>query len=130
MRRASPSIVGEDAGHGRPHLPFGTLLGPGRVKHPGAGMTYIGELDGTATPRLAGGRHGAPRRRHRGDASPPRILDEVWKKLALNVCTLPTAALLASSPHELVSIDGTHALMAAILGEVVGVASAQGIALD
>ena len=30
----------------------GTLLGPGRVKHPGVGMTYVGELDGRETPRL------------------------------------------------------------------------------
>ena len=29
-----------------------TLLAPGRVKHPGAGVTHIGELDGKTTPRL------------------------------------------------------------------------------
>ena len=46
------SIVGEDrvlvglTYHG------GTLLAPGRVKHPGSGMTYIGELTGKPTERL------------------------------------------------------------------------------
>ena len=46
------SIVGEDrvlvglTYHG------GTLLAPGRVKHPGVGMTYLGELSGKATDRL------------------------------------------------------------------------------
>ena len=77
-------------------------LAPGRVKHPGVGMTYVGELDGKATPRLGARRRdlrAAPASRRR---SPTRILDEVWKKLALNACTLPTAALLRFTPHELV----------------------------
>ena len=30
----------------------GTLLGPGRVKHPGVGPTHVGELNGKASPRL------------------------------------------------------------------------------
>src|SRR4051794_15052939 len=30
----------------------GTLLAPGQVKHPGLGMTFIGELGGTSTPRV------------------------------------------------------------------------------
>ena len=29
-----------------------TLIAPGQVRHPGVGMTFIGELDGTETPRL------------------------------------------------------------------------------
>jgi 2-dehydropantoate 2-reductase len=36
-----------------------TLLAPGRVKHPGAGATYVGELDGMISDRLA--RVAAPR---------------------------------------------------------------------
>ena len=60
----------------------------------------------------------------------PRILDEVWKKLALNACTLPTAALLRFYAHQLVEHEGMLAMMRAILGEVVAVAQAQGIPLD
>ncbi len=123
------SIVGEDrvlvglTYHG------GTLLAPGRVKHPGVGMTYIGELTGKPTERL--GRvieafRGAQIETTQSD----RILDEVWKKLALNACTLPVAGLLRFMSHELVAFDGTKSLMAAILREVVAVAKAQGIALD
>ena len=122
-------IVGEDkvlvglTYHG------GTLLAPGRVKHPGTGMTYIGELTGKETERL--GRvvsafHDAQIETTKSD----RILDEVWKKLALNACTLPVAGLLRLMSHELVAFDGTRNLMAAILEEVVAVAKAQGIALD
>ena len=122
-------IVGEDkvlvglTYHG------GTLLGPGRVKHPGVGMTYIGELTGKTTPRLD--RVIETFRAAQIDTTrSERILDEVWKKLALNACTLPVAGLLHFMSHELVAFEGTKSLMAAILREVVDVAKAQGIALD
>jgi 2-dehydropantoate 2-reductase len=123
------SIVGEDKVLVGLTYHSGTLLGPGRVKHPGVGMTYVGELSGKPTDRL--GRVAAAFR----DASiettaSQRILDEVWKKLALNACTLPTSALLRFFAHELVAFDGTKSLMAAILKEVVAVAEAQGIKLD
>ena len=123
------SIVGEDrvlvglTYHG------GTLLAPGRVKHPGSGMTYIGELTGKPTERL--GRVIETFRAAQIETTQSdRILDEVWKKLALNACTLPVAGLLHLMSHELVAFDGAKLLMAAILKEVVAVANAQGIALD
>ncbi|MFI0844948.1 ketopantoate reductase family protein [Mesorhizobium sp. IMUNJ 23232] len=122
-------IVGEDrvlvglTYHG------GTLLAPGRVKHPGSGMTYIGELTGKETERL-GRVVDAFRDAQIETTKSGRILDEVWKKLALNACTLPVAGLLRFMSHELVAFDGTKNLMAAILKEVVAVAKAQGIALD
>jgi 2-dehydropantoate 2-reductase len=107
----------------------GTLLAPGRVKHPGSGMTHLGELDGTMSQRLAAI---ADTFRAAGleVTTTPRILDEVWKKLALNACTLPTSALLGFFAHELVAFDGAKRTMAAILREVVDVARAGGIALD
>ncbi len=122
-------IVGEDkvlvglTYHG------GTLLGPGRVKHPGVGMTYIGELTGKTTPRLDKVIE-TFRAAQIDTTRSERILDEVWKKLALNACTLPVAGLLHFMSHELVAFEGTKSLMAAILREVVDVAKAQGIALD
>jgi 2-dehydropantoate 2-reductase len=107
----------------------GTLLAPGHVKHPGVGKTYIGELDGTKSARLqavvdAFNKAGLETRLSTA------ILDEVWKKLALNACTLPTSALLRFHSHELVAHEGTLSEMRAILREVVSVALAQGIKLD
>ena len=107
----------------------GTLLGPGRVKHPGVGMTYLGELQGRTTERL-GRVAGAFRGAGIETTESARILDEVWKKLALNCCTLPLAALLRFHSHELVAFKDAETAMAAILREVVAVATAQGIALD
>ena len=67
----------------------GTLLGPGRVKHSGIGMTHVGELDGSQSPRLEAA-VAAFRKAGIETSSSSRIVDEIWKKLALNVCTLPT----------------------------------------
>ena len=106
-----------------------TLLAPGKVKHPGVGMTYIGELGGKPSERLE-----AVAETFRGASFDvtvsENILNEVWKKLALNACTLPTAALLRFFAHELVAFEPAKQEMAAILREVVDVANAQGIALD
>lgn len=107
----------------------GMLLAPGRVKHPGSGMTYVGELTGERTERLE---RLVETLRGAGleTTLSERILDEVWKKLALNACTLPTSSLLRFLSHELVAYQPTKDLMAAILAEVVAVAEAKGIALD
>ena len=107
----------------------GTLVAPGHVKHPGIGLTYVGELDGRASPRLAAAA-GALREAGFEVTESSSILDEVWKKLALNVCTLPTAALLNFFANELNQHDGTRAVMRGLLAEVGAVARAQGIRLD
>jgi len=107
----------------------GTLLGPGRVKHSGIGLTTVGELDGAQSQRLEAA---VAAFRKAGIETTPssRIIDEIWKKLALNVCTLPTSALLRFQAHELIQQEGTIALMRGLLAEVVAVAKAQGINLD
>ena len=106
-----------------------TLLAPGHVKHPGLGMTYVGELDGSDSPRLQAA-VAALRGAGFETTASSRVLDEVWRKLALNVCTLPTAALLRLTADRLIAHDGTMELMRGLLHEVVAVATAQGIALD
>lgn len=123
------SIVGEDRVLVGLTYHSATLLGPGKVKHPGVGMTYIGELGGRPSKRLE--TVAETFRSASFDVTvSEKILDEVWKKLALNACTLPTAALLRFFAHELVAFEPAKLEMAAILREVVDVANAQGIALD
>jgi 2-dehydropantoate 2-reductase len=123
------TIVGEDKVLVGLTYHSATLLAPGRVKHPGQGLTYLGELDGAMTPRL----HAiADALKDAGFETQvtARIRDEIWKKLALNACSLPTAGLLRFLAHELVAHDDARLVMAAILREVVAVAHAQGIAID
>jgi 2-dehydropantoate 2-reductase len=83
----------------------GTLLGPGRVKHSGVGMTHVGEVDGSPSPRLEA-TVAAFRKAGLDTTISSHIVDEIWKKLALNVCTLPTAALLISPRMNLSSTKG------------------------
>src|SRR5437867_3263797 len=78
-----------------------TVAGPGHVLHGGKGMTFIGELNGKMSDRLA------RVARTFTDAgievtATPSVLKEIWSKLALNVCTLPASALLRLYAPQLV----------------------------
>ena len=107
----------------------GTLLAPAHVKHPGMGMTYVGEINGYISPRLQAIAEALTSAGFEVTQS-KTILNEVWKKLCLNVCTLPTAALLRFFAHQLVQHEGIRAEMRALLQEVVLVAKAQNIDID
>jgi 2-dehydropantoate 2-reductase len=93
------------------------------------GPTFVGEIDGGVSRRVdalvdalrAGGFE---------TIASPRVRDEIWKKLALNVCTLPTAGIFTWEARKLIEAHGMTELMAALLRETVAVATAQGIALD
>jgi 2-dehydropantoate 2-reductase len=104
-------------------------IGPGHALHSGRGMTFVGELGGTLSERLhmiTGLLASAGM-----DVTPSAtVLREVWSKLALNVCTLPTAALLGFHAPELIQHSTALRLMEALLREVVAVARAQQIELD
>ena len=58
------------------------------------------------------------------------VVSEIWKKLALNICTLPTAALLRFSAGQLIEHEPLVELMKALLRETTEVANAKHIALD
>jgi 2-dehydropantoate 2-reductase len=106
-----------------------TVLGPAHIQHAGKGMTFVGELDGALSDRLklvtdafnAAGIESTPT---------PEVLKEIWRKLSLNACTLPTAALLRFTAGELVEHEGTLDLMRSLLKEVVTVANEQRLGLD
>ena len=106
-----------------------TVLGPGHIMHAGKGMTYIGELNGQMSDRL--NRITETFNAAGIDTTPTdKVLETIWSKLALNVCTLPTASLLRFFAGQLIEHDGTLELMRALLREVVMVANTQNIALD
>ena len=106
-----------------------TVLGPGHVLHGGKGMTFIGELDGQMTDRLAKvcdafSKAGI-------EVTPTTtVLKEIWAKLALNVATLPTSALTRITAERLLDTPEMQSLMRELLKEVVAVAQAQSIAMD
>jgi 2-dehydropantoate 2-reductase len=122
-------IVGEERVVAGVTYHSATVLGPGHIQHSGRGMTFIGELDGAMTERvqkIAEVFNGAGIETTVTDD----VLKAIWSKLALNVCTLPTSALLRFFAGQLIQHDGTLELMQALLREVITVANAQNIGLE
>jgi 2-dehydropantoate 2-reductase len=107
----------------------GTVLGVGRVAHPGVGPTTVGPFAGDATAgaeRLAtaladGGLEATV-------ATP--IRPEIWKKLILNAATLPTAALTGMNAGALTADPEMHELVSETAREAVSVARALGYDID
>ena len=106
-----------------------TVLGPGHILHAGQGKTFMGELDGSDSPRL---RQIVKLFNAAGIAVEPsgQVLKEIWSKLALNVATLPTSASIRLTADHLLDSPEMQQLMQELLKEVVAVAQAQKIALD
>ena len=106
-----------------------TVSGPGHVLHVGKGMTFIGEVNGKTTERLE--RIATAFSKAGIDVTTsPNVLKEIWSKLALNACTLPTSALLRFYAPQLVQHETMLLLMRELLEEVVAVARAQKIPLE
>jgi 2-dehydropantoate 2-reductase len=106
-----------------------TMLGPGHVLHAGQGMTFVGEMNGTTSPRME--QIAAAFRGAGLEVTPTAdVLSQIWAKLALNCCTLPTAALLRFYAGQLVEHEEMLDMMRGLLREVVAVANAQNIALS
>ena len=106
----------------------GTVLGPGHVQQAGYGKTLLGELKGRRSERIEQIVQVFNRAGLEANAIDD-ILQEIWSKLALNVCTLPTSALLRFYAGQLIEHEGTLNLMRGLLEETVAVANAQGIPL-
>jgi 2-dehydropantoate 2-reductase len=106
-----------------------TVMGPGYVQHGGKGSTYIGELDGRMSDRLIGIADCFNRAGIETTAT-PTVFREIWSKLALNVCTLSTSALLRFTAPQLIQHDSLLELMRALLREAISVANAQGVPLE
>jgi 2-dehydropantoate 2-reductase len=107
----------------------GTVLGLGRVAHPGVGPTTMGPYAGDSTAhaeRLATALADGGLEAH--VATP--IRPEIWKKLILNAATLPTAALTGMHAGALTADPGMNALVSDTAREAVAVARALGYDID
>lgn len=106
-----------------------TVRGPGRILHAGKGPTFLGEIGQPVSARV---QRIAETFQAAGIpvTASDTVLDEIWKKLALNVATLPTSATIGVTADRLLDTPQMQGLMQALLKEVVSVANAQGISLD
>ena len=106
-----------------------TVLAPGHVLHAGQGKTFMGELDGSDSPRL---QQIVRTFNEAGIVVEPsgQVLKEIWSKLALNVATLPTSSTVRVTADHLLDTPEMQELMKELLKEVVAVANKQNIPLD
>ena len=104
-----------------------TVLGPGRVAHTGRGPTFVG-------PHTAGG--SLSRAATVGEllaragfevTATPDVQVEVWKKLVLNVATLPVATLTGLCTGALGGHDEALGVVDALAAEAVAVARGRGL---
>lgn len=107
----------------------GTVLEPGHVKQVGNPVAWIGRWGSPADPTA---RQIAEALTKAGFQTTPSddVLLDVWKKLALNVVTLPTSALPGFTADRLIAHEPMMDVMRALLRETVSVAEAEGIFLD
>ena len=105
-----------------------TLLGPGRVRHGGAGPTHIGCLAGGMDPFAQKVAEMLSR------AGLPTVVDAdvtslIWGKLVVNVGINALTALLHLRNGQLTEFDETRELVAMAVEEAVQVAKAAGVTL-
>lgn len=123
------NIVGEDRVFCGVTYNSGALKGLGHALQGGVGVTHVGELRGGTSARV----HRFAEALHRAGfevIESDNVVKEIWSKLALNVCTLSTAAVFAWEARKLIEHEGTKNLMAALLSETIAVAHAERIPLD
>jgi 2-dehydropantoate 2-reductase len=106
-----------------------TFLGPGRIRHAGWGKTYIGELDGKVTPRVAQFAQVFTRAGIETEVS-SNIQGVVWNKLFINVGINAVAALTGLKNGRLLDHPETLRLMEALVIEAVAVARKKGIPIE
>lgn len=109
-----------------------TLLAPGRVRHAGSGVTYLGflapcpphmrELLEKTRSVLTAGALAA----HTSEA----VLDRIWAKLFINVGINALTATLDCKNGALLTLPGAEARMKRAVAEAGRVAAAEGIAVE
>lgn len=107
----------------------GTVLEPGHVRQVGNPVAWIGRWGQPADPTARNIAEALTKAGFQTTASDNVLLD-VWKKLALNVVTLPTSALPGFTADRLIAHEPMMDVMRALLRETVMVAEAEGITLD
>lgn len=106
----------------------GATLGLGRVLHSNPGPTVIGELDGTASPRIS---DIAARFTEAGlpTSVSDNIMGVVWSKFVHNCAINPVSAITRLRPGEIARDPAAADLLALLLDEILAVVERAGIQL-
>lgn len=104
------------------------MIGPGHARHTHRGPTWLGELDGSRTPRLQ-----ALSTALEAAGLQPTIVDDIlsfiYTKLILNSAINPICAAMGIRVGEIPRTPGADALQTRVIQEALAVLSAKGIKL-
>jgi 2-dehydropantoate 2-reductase len=106
-----------------------TFLGPGSVRHAGAGDIWIGPFRG-ASPEDAERVAAAFRESGLAASVTESIAAFLWEKAVVNACFNPLTGLLHAYSGALGASDSLMECCAMVIGEAVAVARALGVTLD
>jgi 2-dehydropantoate 2-reductase len=106
-----------------------TLLGPGHIRHAGWGKTYVGELDGKTTDRVAHIAQVFDKAGIETEVS-SNIQRVVWNKLFINAGLNAVAALTGLKNGQLLDYPETLRLMDRLVSEAVEVARKKRIPIE
>lgn len=106
-----------------------TLLGPGHIRHGGWGKTYIGELDGKMTDRVAKIAQISQKAEIETEIT-SNIHRLVWDKLYINIGINALAALTGLKNGQLLDYPETLRLVEALVNEALEVARRKGIQIE
>jgi len=119
----SENVIAGTTGHGA------TVLGCGRVRHAGRGMTSIGELDGRMTGRLREIEHVLEAAGFDTDCS-MNVMGIIWDKLLVNVGINALTAICRVENGRIAESEELVAVLEAAVREGEEVARAKGIVLS
>ncbi len=106
-----------------------TLLGPGKIRHAGAGDTIIGELDGSISDKLKNIAEVMNSSNMKTIAS-ENVWGLIWGKLIVNVGINALTAITSLKNGELVEHEETERLLELAVEEACNVAKTKGIVLN
>ena len=107
----------------------GVVVGTGHIKQVGGDDMFIGNFN-RPNDQVINDLAAAFRTIGFNPVVSDNVIYEVWKKLALNVCTLPSTAIPRITADQVPTHEGLVELMQNILKEIVAVAAKNGISLD
>jgi 2-dehydropantoate 2-reductase len=101
---------------------------PGRSSHTHDGLTWLGELDGTSTPRLTALAEAITATGMTVEAV-DNIMDVIWTKFVHNCSINPISAITGWRVGEIPDSAATNELQTRIIEEIVAVVEAKGLKL-
>lgn len=106
-----------------------TMLAPGKINHAGIGETYLGELDGSISPRIQE-IYNVFNESNLKTTLSHNVLGLIWDKLLVNVGINALTAITGLKNGELVKFQEAEELLKLAVKEAMAVANAKGIQLS